>query len=304
MTNLWAEWAVDSLSGSGVEQESWPTSASSREKKKKEKKRPGKENRDVLQSISSLLCAYTIMYVTIQSFMARFCVTMKISFLAFPLFVEKRKTQQLLTWSAASTGMDWKCWVYCRGLATEMYEEMTVGRAHTHTRTTHANRRWFSKNRSQKEDRCLMRRTLVLSVRGKWRSLADSLCSASLAWTCSSIKADKLWCISGWNFVLPGEDIFPFQIVLLLYFLSITKNSVQSKLTQSSTNEQRRWQKETKNKRPRIWRWVTFGFFLRHWYHTRKLSVTKDGGVGREWLSRNHEPLKASSQGVFNLVAK
>ena len=42
---------------------------------------------------------------------------------------------------------------------------------------------------------------------------------------------------------------------------------------------------------------------LRHWYHTRRLSVTKDGG-GREWLGQNHEPIKASSQGVFNLVAK
>jgi hypothetical protein len=73
------------------------------------------------------------MYVTIQSFMTRFCVTMRISFLAFPLFVEKENPQQLLTWFAASTGMDWKCWVYRRGLATEMYEETTVGRAHTHT---------------------------------------------------------------------------------------------------------------------------------------------------------------------------
>ncbi len=83
------------------------------EKEQKEKK-TGERKRDVLQSISSLLCAYTIMYVTIQSFMTRFCVTMRISFLAFPLFVEKEKPQQLLTWFAASTGMDWKCWVYGR----------------------------------------------------------------------------------------------------------------------------------------------------------------------------------------------
>ena len=78
-------------------------------------------------------------------------------------------------------------------------------------RQTHANRRWFSKNLSQKDERCLMRRTLVLSVLGKSRSLTDSLWSSQAS--CSSIRADKLsLIISGWNFALPGDDIFRCQL--------------------------------------------------------------------------------------------
>ena len=78
---------------------------------------------------------------------------------------------------------------------------------------THASLRWFSQNRSQKDDRCLIRKTLVLSVRGKRRSLllpapeedegmpVSHLLSSC---RCCNIMADKLSSISGWNL---GEDI-------------------------------------------------------------------------------------------------
>ena len=80
----------------------------------------------------------------------------------------------------------------------------------------YAKRRWFSQNRSQKEDRCLMRRTLVLSVRGKPRPPpAPSFTGVpstpmtpstprSLSLASSSRIAETDSVISGWNL---GDDM-------------------------------------------------------------------------------------------------
>ena len=78
---------------------------------------------------------------------------------------------------------------------------------------THAKRRWFSQKRSQKEERCLMRRTLVLSVRGKRSSLGGD-CRTWLS-ASSSMIDDTLSLISGWNL---GDDIL--LLFYLLHFLT------------------------------------------------------------------------------------